>query len=128
MNKGFAPPYVPPPIGLKIASFLAAFALVIAGGIYGVTAATAFIAGDLVGALGKGADQAATEASTHADTASATDDLHAVGTSANKFALRAKLVAAGIGLIAAALLLAGELVRRRYTHRAVPIVLAIAVA
>lgn len=118
------------PIGLKIASFLASFALVIAGAIYGVTAATAFLAGDVVGAIGQGADHAAAKAAvdTDPDIASTSSGLHDVGTSAKSFALRAKLVAGGIALIAAALLLGGELVRRRYAHRAVPIVLGVAVA
>lgn len=116
------------PIGLKIASFLASLALVMAGALYGVTAATAFIAGDFAGAIGKGADQVADQAATDSDTASASASIRDVGSSAKSFALRAKLIAGGVALIAAALLLAGELVRRRYAHRAVPIVLGVAVA
>jgi uncharacterized membrane protein YgcG len=117
-----------PTIGLKIAGFLAALALVFAGVMYGSLAATAYLSGDLVGAIGKGADEVAKKTATDPDTASASTPLKETASSAKTFAKRAKLIALGIAAVAALLFLGGELVRRRYTSKAVPVVLGIAAA
>ena len=117
------------PIAIRIFAFLAALALSVAGVFNGVVAATAYLSGDLVGAVGEGAKRAAADPTPENPEALVTKkDLHGVAESAGDFALRAKLVALGIGLVAAAQLLCAELIRRRYRSKATPVILGVAAA
>jgi len=118
------------PLSVKIMAFVASLALGLAGILNATLAITAYIGGDLVGAVGKGADQAATAVadSPESDPVVSSDTLHDVAKDANAFALRAKLIALAIAVLAGAQLLGGELVRRRYRTKVVPIVLGVAIA
>ena len=135
-------------LGWKIATFLASLALGFSGILNTVVSITAYLGGDLVGAVGTGADRAlehgsATVGATGSDADIARElnseppdpdrvsrdtKIKQVSDSAHAFALRAKLFAIGIGLVAAVQLLAGVLVRKRYRSRAVPITLALGIA
>jgi len=116
-------------IGWKIAAFIASCALAFSGTINGVMAFTAYIGGDLVGAVGKGADVALER---HSDVPDEDrmihdKDIQSLSEGAHHFALRAKLIAIGIGIVAAIQLLCGVLVRKRLRTKFIPIVLAIAI-
>lgn len=120
-----------PQIGLRIAAFLASLLLAFTGILHGAMAIVAYMGGEFVGAVGHGAEKVSAESATDAEpdslAAAAAPQLDDVAKSAKSFALRAKLLALAIGLIAAAQLLGGELVRRRYRTVATPIALGVAV-
>jgi hypothetical protein len=116
----------PSPLTLKILAFVAAMALGFAGILNAAMAMTAWVGGDLVSAVGQGAERAA--ATTDTPEAIVTDDdLHDVAREAKSFALRAKLIAVAIAIVAGAQLLGAELVRRRYKTKAIPIALGVAI-
>jgi hypothetical protein len=120
-------------VGLRIAAFLTSLVLAFAGVLHGAMAIVAYISGDLVGAVGQGAEKVSADAAAeHPDpdslAAAAAPRLDDVAKSAKSFALRAKLIAIAVGLLAAALLLGGELVRRREPSVAVAITLGVAIA